>query len=169
MTSVVDDMRGCSSSLLWLLLPLVLVACSGIPIKPEAPRVTLIGLEPVSVDLFEQRYRVRLRIKNPNALDLPIRGIDFRLDINGQAFADGVGNQRVDVPAYGEAVVELEASSNLFQVFRQLQALQQGKSPQIEYRLSGTVAAGSLGQRLPFDYSGRLSLEPRPPPVPEGL
>jgi len=72
--------------------------------------------------------------------------------------------ESVDVPAYGESLVELEATSNLLEVFRQLQSLEDSDSPGFEYRLSGTVAVGSLGQRLPFDYSGQLSLKPSQPP-----
>jgi len=110
------------------------------------------------MELFEQRYQVRLRIKNPNAYELPIHGIDFRLEINGQAFADGVSNRSVTVPAYGEDVIALEVSSNLIQVFRQLQSLEKSRSPGFEYRINGTIAVGDYGQRLPFDYSGDMQL-----------
>jgi LEA14-like dessication related protein len=139
-------------------LLLAFAACSPLPVKPQSPRVTLTGLELVSVDLFEQRYRVGLRIKNPNAFELAIRGIDFRIDINDQVFADGVSNQSVDVPAYAEELVELEVSSSLLQVFRQLQSLEQRGAPGFDYRITGSVAIGDYGQRLPFNYSGEVSL-----------
>ena len=135
-----------------------LAACSALTSKPESPRVTLVGLKLVSVELLEQRYQVSLRVKNPNAFELPVRGIDFRLDINSQAFADGVSSQPVDVPAYGENVIELEVSSNLLQVFRQFQLLQESESPGFEYRISGSMATGVYGQKLPFDVSGELQL-----------
>jgi len=146
------------SRILWLVLFATLSGCSTLPGKPEPPRVNLVGLQLVSMELFEQRYQVRLRLKNPNAYELPIQGIDFQLDINGQAFADGVSNRSVTVPAYGEQVVALEVSSNLIQVFRQLQSLENSRSPGFEYRISGTVAVGEYGQRLPFDYSGDMQL-----------
>ena len=135
-----------------------LASCSALTSKPESPRVTLVGLKLVSVELLEQRYQVSLRVKNPNAFELPVRGVDFRLDINSQAFADGVSSQPVDVPAYGENVIELEVSSNLLQVFRQFQLLQESESPGFEYRISGSMATGVYGQKLPFDYSGELQL-----------
>lgn len=144
--------------ILWFVLLATVSACSSLPGKPEPPRVNLVGLQLVSMELFEQRYQVRLRIKNPNAYELPIHGIDFRLDINGQAFADGVSNRSVTVPAYGEEVIALEVSSNLIQVFRQLQSLEQSRSPGFEYRINGTIAVGDSGQRLPFDYSGDMQL-----------
>ena len=135
-----------------------LLACSALTSKPESPRVTLVGLKLVSVELLEQRYQVSLRVKNPNAFDLPIRGVDFQLDINGKTFADGVSGQSVDVPAYGENVIDLEVSSNLLQVFHQLQSLEESRSPAFEYRIRGSMATGVYGQKLPFDYAGELQL-----------
>ncbi len=135
-----------------------LTACSTLPGRPEPPRVNLVGLQLVSVDLFEQRYQVRLRVKNPNAFELPIRGIDFQLEINGQDFAEGVSNQSVNVPAYGEQVIALEVSSSLLQVFRQLQSLENGRSPGFRYQLNGSVAIGNSGVRLPFEYAGDMGL-----------
>lgn len=153
-----------------LVLMVGLASCSALTSKPESPRVTLVGLKLVSVELLEQRYQVSLRVKNPNAFELPVRGIDFRLDINSQAFADGVSSQPVDVPAYGENVIELEVSSNLLQVFRQFQLLQESESPGFEYRISGSMATGVYGQKLPFDYSGELQLpEPQQSDRQQGL
>jgi len=43
-------------------------------------------------------------------------------------------------------------------VFRQLQSLEDSQSPGFEYRISGNVATGDYGLRLPFDYSGELLL-----------
>jgi len=147
-----------------------LLSCSALTSKPESPRVTLVGLKLISVELLEQRYQVSLRVKNPNAFALPVRGVDFRLDINDQAFADGVSNQSIDVPAYGESVIDLEVSSNLFHVFRQFQSLQESRSPGFEYRVSGSMATGVYRQKLPFDYSGELQLsEPKQPGTQQGL
>ena len=140
------------------LLTVALLSCSALTRKPEPPRVTLVGLKLVSVELLEQRYQISLRVKNPNTFELPIRGIDFQLELNGRNFADGVGSQSIDVPAFGENVIELEVSSNLLQVFQQLQSLDESRAPAFEYRISGTMATRGYGQKLPFDYSGELKL-----------
>ena len=140
------------------MLTVALLSCSGLTSKPESPRVSLVGLKLVSVELLEQRYQVSLRIKNPNTFALPIRGIDFQLELNGQTFADGVSNHAVEVPAFGENVIELEVSSNLLQVLQQLQSLEESRTPAFEYRISGKMLTGVYGQKLPFDYSGVLKL-----------
>lgn len=159
-----------ASGLYALLLALLLTGCATLPDKPEPPRVSLVGLSLLSMDLFEQRYQVRLRLKNPNGYALPIRGIDFRLEINGQSFADGVSSQSVDVPAYGEQVIALAVTTNLIQVFRQLQSLDGSDSPALAYRLKGAVGVGDAGLRLPFDYAGDLPLlNPSESPAGDGV
>jgi LEA14-like dessication related protein len=139
-------------------LLLVLTACNTFPVRTEPPRVTLVGLSLASVELLEQRYQVRLRLKNPNAFALPVRGVDFHLDLNGRNFADGVSNQTLDVPAYGEALLEMEVSSNLLQVFRQLQSLEENAVSGVAYRIKGKVAIGDYGRRLSFDQSGEIGV-----------
>jgi hypothetical protein len=47
-------------------------------------------------------------------------------------------------------------------VFRQFQSLQESQSTGFEYRISGSMATGLYGQKLPFDYTGELQLpEPK--------
>lgn len=75
-----------------VLLLLVLVSLSGcayLPSGTEPPRVHLVGLQLTQVDVFEQRYRLRLRIQNPNDFALNIRGLDFRVDVTASALPRG--------------------------------------------------------------------------------
>ena len=141
------------------MLFLGLSSCGLLTSKPESPRLTLVGLKLISVELLEQRYQVSVRVKNPNDFELLIRGIDFRLDINDQAFADGVSKQSVTVPPYGEVVMGFEVTSNLLQVFRQFQSLQEDRSSTLQYRINGSLAIGvGIWRKLPFDYAGELQL-----------
>ena len=47
-----------------LLTTLLFVSCSSLPVKTEPPRVSLVGLSVVTIELFEQRYEVQLRAVN---------------------------------------------------------------------------------------------------------
>ncbi len=155
----------------WLLAAVVLAllgACAGTPLRPESPRVRLVGLEPLAVELLEQRYRVGLRIQNPNDFPLRVRGIDFRIDLNGQRFAEGVSNRHVEVPAFGEARLDVEVSSSLFDLVRQLQSLGRGESRALEYRISGRLALSGSPLRVPFRYEGRIDLAPAGAPGDSG-
>lgn len=152
--------RGLYHGMMAVAMLALLAACAGTPLRPESPRVKLVGLEPLAVDLFEQRYRVGLRIQNPNDFPLRVRGIDFRIDLNGQRFAEGVSNRQVEVPAFGEARVDVEVSSSLLDLMRQLQSLGRGETRALEYRISGRLALTGSPLRVPFRYEGRIDLAP---------
>jgi len=93
----------------------VLTGCAALD-KTAPPQITLSDIRMLEGGLFEQRFQVDLRIRNPNDFDLPIDGLTFALELNGSDFADGVSDQRVTVPRLGEAVVPVTASTTLLQM-----------------------------------------------------
>jgi len=153
--------------LLWLLLAGLLSACAGINSYSEAPRVSLAGIEPKDMTLFEQRYGIRLRIMNPNDAALPIEGLSYALEINEREFAYGVSRQAVEIPAFGEALLDVEVVSNLLTVMQQLQQMSGESRDSLTYRLTGKINLTNRLGALPFDYSGELSYLPPARPAPE--
>jgi LEA14-like dessication related protein len=137
---------------------LFLGGCAYMQTRTEPPRVHLVGMQLQQAELFEQRYRLRLRIQNPNDFALKVRGIDFALDLNNERFADGVSNQPLEVPAYGEALAEVEVSSSLWTLARQLRDMGEAGLRGMEYRLHGRVALTGLPVPLAFESSGDLGL-----------
>ena len=55
-----------------------LAGCSMLP-KFETPKLSVVGIEMQSADIFSQRLKVRMRVLNPNARELPIKGISYRI------------------------------------------------------------------------------------------
>ena len=110
--------------------------------------------------LLEQRYALQLRIINPNDADMPINGLSYTIEINQREFAYGVSRQAVTIPAYGEAVLEVEVVSSLLGMLRQLQSLQEDKPAVLDYRLSGKLGLANSPVRLPFEYSSELNWLP---------
>lgn len=137
-----------------------LTACASLGARLEPPRVSLANLQLVEFGVFEQRYRLDLRIQNPNDAELPIAGMDFRLYLNDEEFAHGLSNQRVTVPAFGEQLVEVQVTSGLTGILGQLQRLGQGELKTFSYRLSGNVKLLHRALKYPFEYRGELDLDP---------
>ena len=145
----------------------LLTGCAGINTYTEAPRVSLASIEPKDMTLLEQRYGIRLRIMNPNDAALPVAGLSYALEINDREFAYGVSRQAVEIPAFGEALLDVEVVSNLLNVIQQIQKMSGESRDSLSYRLTGKISlANSLGS-LPFDYSGNLSYLPTGKPAPE--
>lgn len=134
-------------------------------------------LEPLSVNLanvslqdatlLEQRYRMQLRIQNPNPIELPIDGLSYEVEINGKPFAKGLSNRAVTVPRYGSELIEVEGTSTLFDILRQLVELQKGQAKTVQYHLKGKLGLRS-GSRVPFDYQGEIELPKISPGSPSG-
>ncbi len=141
-------------------LLLGLAACASLGARLEPPRVSLANLQLVEFGVFEQRYRLDLRIQNPNDAELPIAGMDFRLYLNDEEFARGLSNQRVTVPAFGEQLVEVQVTSGLTGILGQLQRLGQGELKTFSYRLAGNVKPLHRALKYPFEYRGEIDLAP---------
>ena len=134
-----------------------LTGCATLPTGTEPPFLSIVSIEPEAITPLEQKYRLKMRIQNPNDHDLAISGMSYVLELNGHSFLKGVSDTAVSVPRFGEAVVDVSGVSTLFGFLRQIQALQGQQHPNLQYKLSGKLGlSGGFGS-LPFSYTGDLS------------
>lgn len=136
----------------------LLAACSSPLVRIHAPDISISQFSLVDVQLLEQRYHLQLRIQNPNPYSLPIAGMHYRLFLNGIEFAHGVSNQSVEIPAYGERLVEVDMVSTIGTLLDQIQRGQLIPEDGIRYRLTGEVDVRSRLTPVGFDYHGTIPL-----------
>ncbi len=136
---------------------LFLAACTEVLNRPEIepPVVYLSSAEATDPAHPEAGYRLTLRVRNPNAMPLPILGLRLRLDLAGRSFADAVTSQGLDLPAYAEAPLELKVHPS-----RPLEALSDPDHPPLPYRLEGKV--GFANDLPAMEFSGEGVLPPAP-------
>ena len=138
-------------------LPL-LAGCAALP-KLEAPRLSVVSLKMQSADIFSQRLQLRMRVQNPNPRELPIQGIDYRVEVDGAELGQGMTNQSFTVPAMGEAEFDVQFTANLAGTLAKL-LTRRGSRDSVEYRLVGKVALSSgFLRRIPFDERGSVNLK----------
>ena len=136
-----------------------LLAACGTTGDPVPPQVRLADLRLLDASVFEQRFQLDLRIGNPNDFALPLDGLTFDLQVNGEAFARGFSDQRVTIPRLGEGLVSVTASTTLMDVVRQMMLLTQRKD--LSYRLTGLAYLDSLSRRsVPYTSEGTFRLSP---------
>ena len=140
------------------ILGAVLTGCATMVGLSEAPRVSLVSITPMGFQLFEQRFRVTLRVQNPNSQAITIRGLDYEIVINERSFAQGVSGKPLTVPAYGENSAEVEVVSTLQRILEQLEELSSRDKPSIDYAISGHVSVDGIPIPVPFEYRGTLAL-----------
>ncbi len=134
---------------------LALAACSGA--DPVAPEIHVVDLRLLESSVFEQRFQIDLRLGNPNDFDLPLDGLTFDLEVNGEDFARGFSNERVTVPRLGEERLSVVASTTLVELVRQMELL--AERGDLDYRISGIAYFDSLVRRsAPYESEGSFPL-----------
>ena len=148
-----------SARILLLVLSVTLLAgCA--TFRPDPPEVRLADLSIDRIGLFEQRYRLGLRMRNPNDRELDVESLRFDLILAGRAFADGVSTEGFSLPAGGEERVEVVVRSDLGSVLDLLSDWVEGDRA-LPYRLSGTARLADWGGiTVAFSRDGELELPP---------
>ena len=141
-----------------LLLVAILGACALAP-KLQAPQLSIVDVQLVSADLWQQRLKVRMHVANPNDRTLPIKGIEYTLEVDGQQFATGQSAASFVVPALGEAEFDMNVTTNLAGTLIHFLGRSQNAPAALDYHLVGKVALSEGWMRsLPFDQRGSFKL-----------
>lgn len=139
----------------WAAAALV-AGCQSFTGPVQSPLVSLSDISVRDVGLFEQRYAIRLRVQNPNPYALPITGMAYRVKLNDAEFGRGVSRESVNVPAYGEALVELELVSNLWQLVERVRDLHAGRSEPLRVTIAGDLNLANRSDEIPFTFQGQI-------------
>ena len=143
-----------------LLLSVLSLLCACVTLKFEAPKVSVVGVSLVSGDAFSQQFRIRLHVKNPNRLELPIKSLEYKLYLQGDYIAEGITDQSFVVPALGEAEFDTNIRTNLISgIARLLGNLVGTDNRSIKYALVGTVKLNKgLFTQFSFNEEGNVGL-----------
>jgi len=131
--------------------------CAVLP-KLEAPKLSVVSLKMQSGDIFSQRVLVRMRVFNPNARELPVKGITYRIEVNDSELGEGATSAPFLVPSMGEVEFDMQFTANLAGALAKFLS-RRNSSDELSYRLVGSVnlASGFL-RRIPFDERGNVKL-----------
>jgi LEA14-like dessication related protein len=140
------------SRILIILVCLGLSGCSLFVPKLEKPTLSVVRVQMLKSDLWHQEFKVRIRVQNPNDRELPVKGIVYELDVEGQELAHGMSGDSFVVPALGEAEFDMSVSANMANMLIKL--LNKGGS-QVEYRIYGKISlSAGLLRSIAFDDHG---------------
>jgi LEA14-like dessication related protein len=136
----------------------VLAACASVSAKLEPPGLELVGVQMLSTDMFAQRFKVRVKVINPNDLELPVRGLEYTIIMMGDSFAEGMSDQAFVLPAKGEAEFDMLVTTNFVSSFgRLLSRVQGGKLENIDYEITGKVMVDKgMVRKIPINHRGTV-------------
>jgi len=158
MEFMMKSLTNLSIRIVLLMLTLgILSSCASLP-NYEPPRVTVVGIESAKGEGMEMRFNVKLRIQNPNTVELNYQGMMVDLIVDGRRIATGLSNQPGNVPSYGETVYTLPVTVSGFDIARQLISfIQKPQQNTIPYVISGKLESGLFGS-VRFSDKGELKL-----------
>jgi LEA14-like dessication related protein len=140
-----------------LALALAVTDCSVLGTQWQAPNLSVVNIQMGHSDLWQQHLQVRMSVHNPNERELPVKGLTYALEVNGEEAAHGESGASFVVPARGDAEFDMNVTANAAAVL--LHMLAHGNAGSVQYRIHGKVQLSSgLLRSVPFDQLGQLQL-----------
>ena len=134
-----------------------LSGCSWMTGSFEDPDVKLLKVEVVKARLLEQEFVMRFRIDNPNDFSLPVRGLQYAVQLNDIQLAEGESGQWFTVPAHGHEVFDVPVRTNLWRHMKYIVKLLERPEEPIRYRLQGEVKTGLMfGRSVHLRRNGEI-------------
>jgi hypothetical protein len=142
-----------------LLVCLFLSAC-GIAPGFERPQVdiTSFALAPQSSGAMTPRFNIGIRVINPNRISLPLQGMSYSIEIEGNRILSGAKPDLPQVPAYGMADFTIEASPDLIGSARLLNDLFTRQRASLGFTFRARLDLGGLLPFVNVEESGSFGL-----------
>src|SRR5580692_11852919 len=110
--------------------------CSVLGTNWQAPTLAVVNIQLGHSDLWQQHLQVRMSVHNPNDRELPVKGLSYALDVNGEECAHGESGASFIVPARGDAEFDMNVTANAAAVL--LRVLTHNGEP-VQYWIRGKV------------------------------
>lgn len=136
----------------------LLAGCAGLGTKLESPKVSILGVQTLTTDMFAQKFKVRLKVENPNDLELKVTGLEYQILLMGDSFAEGNSTDRFLLPAKGEAEFDMNVTTNFVSSLgRLISRVGGGKLENVDYEIVGTVYVDKgMLKKIPFQDHGQV-------------
>lgn len=144
------------------LILLCLWVCLGTgcaPLRPdfETPSVVVTSFKPLTSQDFAPKFEIGMRVTNPNATKLSLRGMSYKIFLNDHEVVAGASNELPAVPAYGEAEFKVIATIGLIEGIRFVNELLQNAPNQVAYRLQTKLDIGAMAPAIRIEKTGSLA------------
>lgn len=125
---------------------------SGIKGVVEPPSISVYGVRMGDLSFTEGNMTIALRVKNPNAFSIPLRGLDYGLSINSVKIASGNVQKNLTITGHEDRIIEIPVT---FKPTTLIQAVPDLiRSRKLTYDLSGSTQFPLLN--IPFKRVGRV-------------
>lgn len=131
--------------------------CTSLRPDFEAPSVGVTSFKPLASESLTPRFEIGMRVVNPNATKLSLRGMSYKIFLNDYEVVEGASNELPVVPAYGEAEFKVIATVSLIEGIRFVNDLLQNATGQVAYRLQTKLDIGAMAPAIRIEKTGSFS------------
>jgi LEA14-like dessication related protein len=140
---------------------LFITSCSWFRAPTQVPDIRIAAIEPESIGLDRQVFRMRLVLSNPNTVALRVASARLRLDLEDIVVGTGELMEGFSLPAGEEGSGSIRIVTDLFRQGPQLLTWLMSGDGTLDYRVSGYIDLVGLGLgRVRVDENGRVPLAP---------
>jgi LEA14-like dessication related protein len=136
-----------------------LVACAGLTPNHEKPQVnvTSFTLAPDSSGLAP-RFNIGLQVINPNRTALPLVGMSYSVEVEGNRILSGAEPDLPRIEGYSSAKIVIQASPDLFGSARLLNQLLSGQRDELNYLFKARLDVDTLMPYINIEEKGSFGL-----------
>ncbi|MFT6896841.1 MAG: LEA14-like dessication related protein [Paraglaciecola sp.] len=117
----------------------LLSSCATLAPDYEKPDLQLTNLQILPSQGLEQRFRLSLRIVNPNNTAFEVDGMSFKLSLRELQVATGVSDKSFVLQPLSEKTFEVDVSASLFNSGRVLLDILNSKSEELPYEVNAKI------------------------------
>jgi len=143
-----------------LLATACLSACATMRPDFETPSVTVTSFRMLPSNGMTPEFEIGLKVTNPNAQALSLRGVAYTVSLDGTDLVKGVANELPVIEGYDSGDVTLTASPDVFGGIQFLAELMSDPRDSVTYSLEAKLDVGSFVPAIRVRDEGEISLQP---------
>lgn len=153
-------MTSLKSVLFVVTLAMLLSACASWWPSYEKPQISITSftLAPDNRD-FAPRFLIGLQVTNPNRQALPLEGMSYSIEVEGNRIISGAEPNLPRVEGYSSADIVIEARPDLLGSARLLNQLLSGQKQTLDYLFKARFDIGSLLPYITIEERGAFGLQ----------
>ncbi|MGJ8652949.1 MAG: LEA type 2 family protein [Opitutaceae bacterium] len=139
---------------------LFLGACATIDQNHEKPKVDVVGIHKSETDTAALQFTLELRIVNPNATPLNLKGLYYELNIEGIDLITGTARNIPTIEGYSDTVISVNSAAGMISSIRMANLMI--NEPRDTWRYSLKTKLGTSSRWIPSTTiveTGEISLK----------
>ena len=143
-----------------VIMLIMLSACASWWHSDEAPQinVTSFALAPDSSGVAP-RFLIGLQVINPNRSALPLAGMSYSVEVEGNRILSGAKPDLPRIEGYSSADIVIEVSPDLLGSARLLNQMLSGQQQTLDYRFKARFDVGALLPYVTIEERGEFGLQ----------